>query len=61
MIVLKHLAREFKCDPYKLRCILREKFEPLGGRWRWAHESDPQLKEIKEHLAQRLSKDTHSK
>lgn len=52
-IVLKHLAKEFKADPRKIRIILRKHFSN-DGRWRW-NEDDPQLIEVRKVLAEELN------
>lgn len=55
MIVLKHLAREFDIDPYKLRQTLRaHKYKPSNGRWSWEPNST-QLAEIRSKLTELFS------
>lgn len=50
MIVLKHLAREFKLDPHKLRKLMRENFKiPAGRRWQYDEDSK-ELKKIRQQL-----------
>jgi hypothetical protein len=50
MIVLKHLAREFNIDPFKLRRMLRDKYgDAKGRRWRW-EDSDKELVRIRSYL-----------
>lgn len=48
---LKHLAREFSLDPYKLRMALRAaELAPPGGEnahWRWPDKEDPHLAECR--------------
>lgn len=55
MIVLKHLAREFKLEPYKLRQILRKQFgrstkEGTYRKWKWENDNDPELLMIRNFL-----------
>lgn len=46
MIVLKHLAQEFKTDPYKIRQLLRQKFGHANNmRWKWEPDT-PELDEV---------------
>lgn len=48
---LKHLAREFDLDPYKLRMALRAAdLAPPGGEnshWRWLDKECPHLAECR--------------
>ena len=56
MIVLKHLAQEFRIDPRELRAILRSHdYSPSQGRWKW-EENSPQLREIRLMLGKSLSR-----
>lgn len=55
MIVLKHLAREFDVDPYKLRMFLRANEIPTTkGRYQWEPE-DPALKKLRSLLSKRFA------
>ena len=58
-IVLKHLCREFDCDGFKLRQLLRREFTtPAGKRWKWDQnnaEDAKQLEAIRTYLAERLT------
>lgn len=55
MIVLKHLAREFDVDPYKLRMFLRaNEVATTKGRYQW-EENDPALKKLRSLLSRRFA------
>jgi len=55
-IVLKHLAREFDLDPYRLRQILRAHSIPTNkGRYQWSSD-DPSLEPIRRILKKQRSK-----
>lgn len=56
VVTLKHLAREFDIDPFKLRRMFRKRsgLHPKR-RWRW-EEGSQELKEIREWLAKSGSK-----
>lgn len=58
MIVLKHLAQEFKLDPHRVRQELRALLGKRSGRWTW-EDNDPQLSTIRNHLTS-LSKSSSS-
>lgn len=52
MITLKHLARDYDYDPYKLRQLLRTHFG-IRRRWRWdpsSPDDKAQLDQVKELL-----------
>ncbi len=52
MIVLKHLAREFDLDPYRLRQILRaHNVKTTNGRYTWPEKSK-QLAKVRLLLSQ---------
>lgn len=54
-IVLKHLAREFNIDPYKLRMTLRaNNISTTQGRYSW-DENSPSLKTVRKLLTKLLS------
>lgn len=45
MITLKHLARDFDLDPYRLRMLLRSKFGKRN-RWRWDPDKPDDMKDL---------------
>jgi hypothetical protein len=50
MITLKHLAREFDLDPFKLRRMLRAEYGTTETRrWRW-QEGDVELTKVRTWL-----------
>ncbi len=65
MILLKHLAREYDIDPYKLRQLLRKKFpdlKPPEGyrRWRWEDPQHPDLIKIRAFLKTHRDTSAHA-
>lgn len=51
MIVLKHLARKYDLEPYKIRVILRKKAPKSDRtRWKWA-EGSPELSRVETILS----------
>lgn len=54
MITLKHIAREFDLDPYRLRQHLRQNLKHRRyQRWQWP-DNDPQLTQVRT-LAKQLA------
>lgn len=55
MITLKHLAREFKLSPEKVRKVLRSKIKKSKTiRWRWYDDNDREYLKAKEVITQYL-------
>lgn len=53
MITLKHLAREFKLSPEKVRKILRSKIKKSKtSRWHWHTDKDKEYIKAKEVVTQ---------
>jgi hypothetical protein len=55
VITLKHLAREFDIDPYKLRRMMRRQYGlSKSRRWRW-QEGEKELNRVREWLKKEKS------
>ena len=58
VVVLKHLARKYKADPYSMRRLLRLNYGKQGP-WKWAEGSDA-LKAVEKLLEKAYGKNTSS-